>query len=100
VNRGTPEPKDEALNAAIGLVVWSLACVVLGSALLWMCMSCGPVAVPTACTPEALAKIEGSYLAEAVQLCAGSNYDDCAALPELRRKYDAKREDWIQCSKK
>ena len=51
-----------------------------------------------ACSPEALANIEEDYLAEAISACApGLGYETCDALPAIRAKYAAKREEWIRC---
>ena len=56
---------------------------------------CGPS--KPACTPEQLATIEANYVAEALRLCAGQNYDDCSALPALRARYQEKRDAWMRC---
>lgn len=50
-----------------------------------------------ACAPEALAKIEAAYIAEAVQACQGSTFETCPALPGIREKYRAKRAEWETC---
>ena len=50
-----------------------------------------------ACSPEALAALEVRYVAEASAACAGQTYDDCPALPDIRNKYKAEREEWVQC---
>ena len=49
------------------------------------------------CTTQHLAAIEAAYIAEAVEACAGESYDSCPALPALRAKYAAKREEWKAC---
>ncbi len=50
-----------------------------------------------ACSPEALAALEARYVAEASAACAGHTYADCPALPDIRNKYKAEREEWVQC---
>jgi hypothetical protein len=50
-----------------------------------------------ACSPEALVALEARYVAEAAAACAGHTYDDCPALPDIRAKYKAEREEWVQC---
>jgi len=50
-----------------------------------------------ACSPEALAALEARFVAEATAACAGHTYDDCPALPDIRAKYKAEREEWVQC---
>ena len=46
---------------------------------------------------EALAALEARYIAEASAACVGFTYDDCPALPDIRAKYKAAREEWVQC---
>lgn len=50
-----------------------------------------------ACAPEALAKIQAAYMAEALNSCQGFTYDDCPALPALREKYGKQRAEWEAC---
>ena len=51
----------------------------------------------SACSPEALATLEARYVAEAGAACVGHTYDDCPALRDIRAKYKAEREEWVQC---
>jgi hypothetical protein len=50
-----------------------------------------------ACSPDVLATLELAYVTEAADACRGYTYDDCPALPGLRAKYRAKREEWVEC---
>lgn len=49
------------------------------------------------CTDQQLAKIEAAYVAEASQACAGKTFDDCPALPAIRKKYDGLELDYVGC---
>ena len=97
-----PTPKSavwSALEALATLVAWMIGAVLIGGFLLHACATlagCGPT--KPACAPEGdLAKIEAAYVAEALEACRGSNYDDCKALPALREKYQQKRDAWARC---
>jgi hypothetical protein len=65
------------------------------------CSSCAAPQAPPPTKPECsdaqLAKIEAAYIAEAAQACAGSTYDDCGVLEEIRQKYARKRAEWTAC---
>jgi hypothetical protein len=60
-------------------------------------LSCSHAAQRPACSPEYLAEIEAAYVAEAVAACRGQKVETCDALPEIRARYDALREEWVQC---
>lgn len=49
------------------------------------------------CRPEALAAIESAYMAEVLSQCEGRTAEECAELPEIERKYDSLRDEWVQC---
>ena len=69
-----------------------MACVFVAGIL-----GCSQAAQRPACSPEYLAEIEAAYVAEAVAACRGQQVETCDALPEIRARYDALREEWVQC---
>lgn len=50
-----------------------------------------------ACGPEQLAKLEAEYFAEAVTTCKGRRASECAELPGIEARFEAKREEWARC---
>jgi hypothetical protein len=64
------------------------------------CSSCAAPQEPPKnpeCSDTQLGKIEAAYIAEAAQACAGSTYDDCGVLEEIRQKYARRRAEWTAC---
>jgi hypothetical protein len=59
--------------------------------------ACGGAPERPACSPAALASIEGRFNAEALVLCQGHTYDTCPDLPGLREKYKRERAEWEHC---
>lgn len=89
-----PKPPSVPHIAATLMLCIALAAFMFGA--------CGGPQKPTTTTPpecseEHLAKIEAAYIAEAAEACAGSTYDECGVLEEIRRKYQAKRDAWKGC---
>jgi hypothetical protein len=84
--------RDQALMLVVGcvaLAVAILSVLVLGG--------CGASQEPARCDQTQLAAIAAAEIAEAVEACRGQTYDTCTAFPAIRAKYDAKREEWVQC---
>lgn len=77
----------------LGLV---FACMVLAAVL---AIACAPArhAPNPACSKERLAAIEAAFVAEAVTTCRGYTVTTCAELPKVEAKYQAQREEWVQC---
>lgn len=59
-------------------------------------MACARPEKP-ACSSKSLAELEAEYVAESLQACAGQTRATCAAMPGIEKKYETKREAWIQC---
>ena len=57
---------------------------------------CTPQGRPE-CADDALVRIEAAYMAEIFRACDGQSFDTCDARPEIDARYDALREEWIQC---
>src|SRR5688500_16440091 len=86
-----------ALELALRLLV--VAVVTIGWVVLIVALAGCPMqrAESPECSETNLAKIEAAYIAEAVEACGDENYDDCEALPSIRKKYQAKRDAWEKC---
>lgn len=90
----TPAPSAPVgRSEKLGLV---FACMVLAAVL---AIACAPArhAPNPACSKERLAAIEAAFVAEAVTTCRGYTITTCAELPKVEAKYQAQREEWVQC---
>lgn len=64
--------------------------------------SCGLIApespTPERCSPEALAAIEGEYVATVLWECRDYAIpEECPKYPELKEHFKTRREEWIEC---
>ncbi len=50
-----------------------------------------------ACSPEALAALEGSYIAEVTQACSGSTLDECDEAKAIEARHQVRLQEWVQC---
>jgi hypothetical protein len=69
------------------------ACFAMGAIL----AACASQHQNPACAPERLAEIESAYVLEVLDACDGQQLETCAAWPDIRERYDAMREGWVQC---
>lgn len=79
--------------------VWCAAALLAIVGGVQACATSKPAKSSPECADEQLAKIEAAFLAEAIEACAGKTTETCEALPAIRAKYDAKRQEWVACSK-
>jgi hypothetical protein len=77
-------------------IVLLLAAIIFAG-LLILALGCGASQERPACAPGKLAEIEARYIAEVLEVCDGQHFDDCLERVKVDKKYDAERQEWIQC---
>lgn len=64
--------------------------------LLALCSGCATER--PACSPEALGRLEATYVAEVLTACSAFDTPEaCPAYPEIQRRFAQKREEWQAC---
>jgi hypothetical protein len=81
------------VSTEVVLLCLVIAVVGLGK----LCCGCGAAQASSRCDDAQLAAIAAAEIAESVAACRGKTVDTCEALPAIRAKYDAQREEWVRC---